>query len=100
MRCFYNALVICTALLLSCSRKTENPESTSTSQTPLFKLIPPEETGIDCVNEVVDGEKFNILTYRNFYNGGGVAIGDTNNDSLPALYLTANQKQNKLYSTK
>ena len=66
----------------------------------LFQLLESEKTGIDFVNEVVDGETFNILTYRNFYNGGGVAIGDINNDSLPDLYFTANQKDNKLYLNK
>jgi len=63
-------------------------------------LLKPEETGVDFVNEVVDGENFNILTYRNFYNGGGVAIGNINNDSLPDLYFTSNQKKNRLYLNK
>jgi len=67
---------------------------------PLFSLLGPKETGISFSNDVIDGEKFNILTYRNFYNGGGVAIGDINNDSLPDLYFTANQKGNKLYLNK
>ncbi len=66
----------------------------------LFQLLKPEETGIDFINNVVDGETFNILTYRNFYNGGGVAIGDINNDSLPDIYFTSNQGKNKLYLNK
>ncbi|MEK7258136.1 MAG: VCBS repeat-containing protein, partial [Bacteroidota bacterium] len=57
----------------------------------------PKETGLDFINEVQDGEEFNVLTYRNFYNGGGVAIGDVNNDGLADVYLTSNQKPNKLY---
>ena len=66
----------------------------------IFHLLESSKTGIDFTNEVADGEDFNILTYRNFYNGGGVAIGDINNDALPDLYFTANQKKNKLYLNK
>lgn len=69
----------------------------ATPDQPVFNLMGSSETGIDFINEVVDGENFNILTYRNFYNGGGVAIGDINNDSLPDIYFTANQNKNKLY---
>ncbi len=42
----------------------------------------------------------NVFKYRNFYNGGGVAIGDLNNDGLPEVFFTANQGANKLYLNK
>jgi hypothetical protein len=54
-------------------------------------------TGIDFANKVVNTDSANILNYRNFYNGGGVAIGDINNDGLPDVFLTANMGPNKLY---
>jgi len=57
-------------------------------------------TGIDFVNKVENTKDFNIFTYRNFYNGGGVAIGDINNDSLPDVFMTSNMGANKLYLNK
>ena len=60
----------------------------------------PEETGIDFINQIKNEKDFNIFKYRNFYNGGGVAIGDVNNDGLADIYLTANMGQNKLYLNK
>ena len=41
-----------------------------------------EKTGIDFINQVDDGKKENSFLFRNFYNGGGAAIGDINNDGL------------------
>ncbi|WP_378178842.1 VCBS repeat-containing protein [Aquimarina sp. SS2-1] len=66
----------------------------------LFTKLNPEKTHIDFINQVNNEKDFNIFTYRNFYNGGGVAIGDINNDGLPDIYLTANRKENKLYLNK
>ena len=84
-------------LALTCS---ETKQAHAAIQLTTISLARARETEIDFVNEVVDGESFNILTYRNFYNGGGVAIGDINNDSLPDIYFTSNQKKNKLYLNK
>lgn len=63
----------------------------------LFHEISSEQCGIDFRNDLVFDKDFNIYTYRNFYNGGGVAIGDINNDSLPDIYFTSNQGLNRLY---
>jgi enediyne biosynthesis protein E4 len=64
----------------------------------LFELK--ADTGIDFENNLKDGKDFNIFSYRNFYNGGGVAVGDINNDSLPDVFFTANTGSNKLYMNK
>jgi len=64
---------------------------------PLFTLLSPEETGIDFVNTIQEQEAFNVLEYEYFFNGGGVAVGDINNDGLPDVYLTANSGPDKLY---
>ena len=76
---------------LACHRKEENV-------VPLFELQ--QHTGIDFVNKVKDGTLENSFLFRNFYNGGGVAIGDINNDGLPDILLTSNMGENKLYLNK
>jgi enediyne biosynthesis protein E4 len=90
--------LISTTLFYSCESKEE--QNTNKDKATLFSLLTPEETGIDFINEVVNQKDFNIFKYRNFYNGGGVAIGDINNDGLPDIYLTANMGLNKLYLNK
>ncbi|MEJ7586156.1 MAG: VCBS repeat-containing protein [Ferruginibacter sp.] len=97
MKFSYGWWLLFLLMIIACNNE-KNPAAEEYTQ--LFQLLEPGKTGIDFTNEVVDGESFNILTYRNFYNGGGVAIGDINNDSLPDLYFTANQKKNKLYLNK
>ena len=59
-----------------------------------------ENTGINFENDIKDGKKENSFLFRNFYNGGGVAIGDINNDGLPDVFLTSNQGDNQLYLNK
>jgi len=67
---------------------------------PLFEQLAPMGTGVDFVNKVEDTDSLGILDYLYFYNGGGVAIGDINQDGLPDIYFTANQGGNKLYLNK
>ncbi|MCY7421913.1 MAG: VCBS repeat-containing protein [Chitinophagaceae bacterium] len=64
----------------------------------LFNLV--ENSGIDFTNNIANTRDFNIFSYRNFYNGGGVGIGDVNNDGLPDVFFTANMGSNKLYLNK
>jgi enediyne biosynthesis protein E4 len=68
--------------------------------TTLFQQLSPSQTNIHFSNTLSYDDKFNIYTYRNFYNGGGVAIGDINNDGLPDIFFTANMGPNKLYLNK
>ncbi len=72
----------------------------STKDDTLFEELPASETGIDFVNRSLEKKEFNIFNYRNFYNGGGVAIGDVNNDGLSDVFVTSNFEDNKLYLNK
>ena len=76
--------------LFSCKQKSSEPT--------LFSLV--ENSGIHFRNDVADGKKENSFLFRNFYNGGGVAIGDINNDGLPDIFFTSNMGDNKLYLNK
>ena len=67
----------------------------------LFVSLPASKTNITFANNLEKKHLFNILYYLYYYNGGGVAIGDINNDGLPDIYFTANSKgNNKLYLNK
>jgi enediyne biosynthesis protein E4 len=70
----------------------------------LFTLMPASVTHADFINKLnYDTQlkkKFNVYTFRNFYNGGGVALGDVNNDGLIDIFMTSNMGTNKLYLNK
>lgn len=63
----------------------------------LFRLVPPEQSGLDFQNTVEETDSVNILTIDYMYDGGGVAIGDFNNDSLNDIFFTGNIVSNRLY---
>ncbi|MDP9041462.1 MAG: VCBS repeat-containing protein, partial [Bacteroidota bacterium] len=90
------ALHACLLLLLSSCNRSAHDKTPE----PLFKLLPASETGIHFNNRVRDTKESNIFKYRNFYNGGGVAIGDINHDGLPDIFFTSNQHENQLYINK
>lgn len=67
----------------------------------MFKSLPASTTGISFQNNLPERPGFGILYYIYYYNGGGVATGDINNDGLTDVYFTANSKgNNKLYLNK
>jgi hypothetical protein len=86
-------------ITVSCTSDEQQAVRNEKKET-LFAMLPAEETGVDFINSIENKEDFNIFTYRNFYNGGGVAIGDINNDGLSDIYLTSNFGKNKLYLNK
>jgi hypothetical protein len=65
-----------------------------------FVLLDPDDTGISFVNSVQESDSINIFDFENIYNGGGVGVGDFNNDGLQDLYFTGNMTPNKLYLNK
>jgi enediyne biosynthesis protein E4 len=95
---YKNYLIIfcCTFLAMlhvCCNNRAVKPDANA-----LFTLM--DNTGINFTNTITNTKDFNIFSYRNFYNGGGAAIGDINNDGLADVFFTANMGSNKLYVNK
>ncbi|MBW3466489.1 VCBS repeat-containing protein [Arthrospiribacter ruber] len=62
-----------------------------------FESISSRKSGVSFNNKLTEDKSNNILTYEYFYNGGGVAVGDFNNDGLEDIFFTGNMTENKLY---
>src|SRR6187401_1780778 len=83
---FYLILLV---FLISCNGKNT-----------LFSEVSSGKTGIHFSNDIVENDSINPLDITNIYNGGGVGVGDFNNDGLEDLYFTGNVVSNKLYLNK
>lgn len=93
MRFIHHIFLVASILTCACSNPAVENET-------LFKLLPPEQTGVHFSNDLDPTGDINIIEYLYFYNGGGVAVGDINNDGLDDLFFTANLGENKLYLNK
>lgn len=96
MKYFYGFIFwLLSVTVLSCHTDREN-----TPNNALFNLLDASHTRITFQNQVEYTEEYNTYTYRNFYNGAGVGLGDFNNDGLTDLYFCGNLVDNKLYINK
>ncbi|MFP4090902.1 MAG: VCBS repeat-containing protein [Cyclobacteriaceae bacterium] len=91
-------------LLASCQNNQEEttapplePTTAKEEVKPFFQQKEADETGLYFINELKDDPYRNILVYQYYYNGGGVAAGDVNNDGKTDLFFTGNSVANKLY---
>jgi len=76
--------------LLACRSKSDKQ----------FVMVSSKESGVSFSNNLLASESFNPYIYRNFFNGGGVGLGDINNDGLPDIFFCGNMVSNKLYLNK
>ena len=83
-------LVAVSLLIVGCSKKQDH----------LFEKLSSEKSNITFTNQLDPSKNISILDYLYYYNGGGVALGDINNDGLVDIYFTSNQGKNKLYLNK
>lgn len=96
IRYFFYSLLCCFAF--ACKKDVLQPPVLKQPQIEnLFQYIDPSISGVDFNNQIRDTQDFQIFDYEYAYNGGGVAIGDINNDNLPDLYFSGSFVGNKLY---
>lgn len=93
-----NYLIIVAVFFIAC--KNPSTKNNTSSKETLFSLLDNKQTNVHFSNKIEENLYFNFLNYSYIYNGGGVSVGDINNDGLQDLYFTSNQGSNKLYLNK
>lgn len=100
-------LLIPTVFMFACGGESDDSTTTDQDSTVQvveeqmeFETLDESKTGIDFYNSITENEDFNFYNYEYIYNGGGVAVGDINNDGLTDIYFTGNQVEDKLYLNK
>ncbi len=90
------------SLIFSCTSDTNNSKSKGTNTGPVFTKLSANQTGIDFRNDLTEDifSRWNVLSFEYYYNGGGVGLGDINNDGLLDIFFTGNTASNKLYLNK
>lgn len=94
------AFLLIHCILLSMLFFTCAKEKKVVSKTTIFEVLEAKNSGITFSNNLIENDSLNYFTYSYLYMGGGVAIGDVNNDGLKDIYFTGNQVKNKLYINK
>jgi enediyne biosynthesis protein E4 len=89
MRSYYGLILVCLLLFSSCKHSKES-----------FKRLSSSRTGINFNNQVTENDTLNYLIFPYMYMGGGVSVGDINNDGLDDVFFTGNLVSNKLYLNK
>src|SRR5215469_1054751 len=88
MKLSFLGLVFGALCIFSCQKRTQ------------FEMIDSAHSGVHFNNTIVENDSINPLDQTNIYNGGGVGIGDFNNDGRPDIYFTGNTVSNRLYLNK
>ncbi len=107
MRLNHYLLLLLSLAFTSCDETQETEkqeiktqEKSEPKELPLFTKLTEEESGFFFLNEINQTSDVNVLAYENYYNGGGVGVGDVNADGLPDLFLTGNIFGGRLYLNK
>lgn len=87
-------------LLLTFFCACQNMEQAVQSSSTHFRAVTAQQSGLDFSNNILENDTLNYYTFPYLYMGGGISIGDINNDGLADLFVTGNMVPNKLYVNK